>query len=161
MKYSTIIILALFLVQCKPSKDTVKTHSFKGIAPVLVYKTRADYFNNVPIQLSDDKATIVSYPSPADLKKNQTFSTPTKLNNGYWLDNRGIGLNTAFLKLTYSQYATLPVAPSLEQLKELILDDNPFLELYHCGDKSDFQSLEKELNKHINNKTLKQFQRLK
>ncbi|MBK7113740.1 MAG: hypothetical protein IPH60_15015 [Flavobacteriales bacterium] len=35
------------------------------------------------------------------------MSVPTVLGNGYLLDNRGVGLNTVFLKWSYAEYASL------------------------------------------------------
>jgi hypothetical protein len=35
---------------------------------LLVYKTKGDYKNYVPVMLSDDKSRIISYPDPKDIK---------------------------------------------------------------------------------------------
>ena len=71
---------------------------FASGPPVLVYKTKANYNNLVPVILSDGKTEIVSYPHPKDLIKGSRFPLPFILNDGYLLDNRGIGKNVAFLK---------------------------------------------------------------
>src|ERR1017187_6426884 len=63
---------------------------------VVVYKTKANYNNLVPVELTDDKTKIVSYPDPKDVKTENGYSLPSSLNNGYLLDNRGIGKNAAF-----------------------------------------------------------------
>ncbi|PSK95295.1 hypothetical protein [Taibaiella chishuiensis] len=103
---------------------------------VLVYKMRKDYSKQVPVILSADKKEIVSYPDPVDLGSGME---PVKLKGNYWLDNRGIGADVAFLKLTYKQYAALKKAPSEAELKGMILDASPLKELCDCGPKSAFK----------------------
>lgn len=118
-------------------------------APVVIYKTRNDYANLVPITLSDDGYNITSYPDPKDLAIDENYLKPTKLKKGYLLDNRGITRNTAFIKMSYEVYAQLKEAPSLEKLKDLIIDRDPFEKIYNCGTRSDYNDLIPELNKII------------
>jgi hypothetical protein len=116
-----------------------KTADFKPVfipgPSTFVYKTKADYDSLVPIILSDDKKTIVSFPHPKDLKIANELTLPTRLNNNYLLDNRGIGENVAFLKLTYKEYSELNVPPSVSEHFNLIIDDNPLTELCDCGNR--------------------------
>lgn len=72
---------------------------------------------NVPIQISDGK--IVSYPAPGDVCGQE----PLQMANGYLLDRRGISSDSKFLKWTYSEYCTMPKAPSLEELKVALIPD--------------------------------------
>lgn len=122
--------------------------------PALVYKTRADYSRNVPVILSEDKATIVSYPHPEDIRTETGFPLPTPLHDGYLLDNRGIGLHVAFLSLTYEAYAALEQAPLLEELYKLIIDKDPLTELYDCGNKNALTQPVEQLNGLIDGKRL-------
>jgi hypothetical protein len=117
--------------------------------PTLIYKTSKDYVNQVPVILSDDKTTIVSYPHPRDLKRGDKFLVPTTLQKGYLLDNRGIGKNVAFLKYTYEEYASFSTAPELSELNAAILDKDPLIELCHCGNRNSFQDIVTELNNAI------------
>ena len=112
----------------------------------LVYKTKGDYDNLVPVVLSDDKKTIISYPHPNDLRTNGVLAVPTLLKNNYRLDNRGIGKNVAFLKLTYEEYSKLDSAPALNKMYELIIDQDPLSELYDCGNKLKYKDIVTELN---------------
>jgi hypothetical protein len=112
----------------------------------LVYKTKADYSNLVPVILSDDKTQIVSYPHPGDVRAGEKFLTPTRLNRDYFLDNRGIGRNVAFLKLTYEEYAELKSVPQLSELYELIVDNDPLTEFCDCGNKAAFSDIIEQLN---------------
>jgi hypothetical protein len=126
---------------------------------VLVYKTRNDYSQLVPVLMSDDKTKIVSYPHPGDLKGVETLHAtslqqPVSLKNGYWLDRKGIGINVAFLKYTYEEYSKLQEAPTLEELYKAIIDKDPLVELYDCGNKATFTDIEKQLNESIDNKQL-------
>ncbi len=159
MKYFALIFW--FFIACNSQNKINEKSLSVPSAPVFIYKTSNDYFNNVPVTLSPDKSKIISYPHPTDLKKGNEYSTPTKLENDYLLDNRGINLNTAFLKLTYYEYAKLKTAPSLTELKSLIVDDNPITELYNCGLKSNFDDIEKQLNEIIKEEKFHKYKKLK
>jgi hypothetical protein len=145
----------------KPKDDTeVSTKTAAG-PPVFVYKTKKDYYQNVPIILNETKTEIVSYPGINDIKKNNSFTYPTRLENGYLLDNRGIDKNTAFLSMTYEAYGSLENTPSVIELKEMILDMDPFLELYRCGTRYDYKDIVNELNKKISSGEFSEFEKLK
>ncbi|MBN1251462.1 MAG: hypothetical protein JXA16_04965 [Bacteroidales bacterium] len=158
-----LILLTSFFISCETQKEIANNDFISNIpsAPALVYKTTKNYNNNVPIILSEDKKEIVSYPAPTDLKVGSNFALPTKLKNGYLLDNRGISKNVAFLKLTYQEFSNLEKAPSTKELMDLIIDDNPLKELYKCGLRSDYKNIEPELNNIITKKELNKFEKLK
>ena len=129
---------------------------------VFIYKMKKDYSQNVPVSLSADKKTIVSYPHPRDVYTNGKLAVPTKLDGGYWLDNRGITENVAFLSYTYEEYAALSEVPSVSELYKKIIDKNPLTELWDCGRRSQFQDPVSDLNEAIANGELsKRFQRVK
>lgn len=127
----------------------------------IVYKTKEDYYNNVPVILSAEKSEIVSYPGIKDIYFKGELAYPTKLNDGYLLDNRGIDINVGFLKYTYEQYSTLEKTPTSEELLSNILDTDPITEMYNCGSKFDFKDILSELNDAIDNNKLASFQKLK
>ena len=166
-----IIFLSVIIVSCSNSKvnQTKQSESMSESATVktkagpqaIVYKTKADYYNNVPVTLSEDKSEIVSYPGIKDVYFKGQLAYPTKLNDGYLLDNRGIDSNVAFLKYTYEQYSTLENTPSSEELFNNILDKDPISEMYNCGSKFDFKDIVNELNEDIDNHKLGSFQKLK
>ena len=158
----TIILLTItILFSCKAQKEIQPMVSSTPSPPVYIYKTTGDYFINVPVILSEDKTEIVSYPDPSDVMIGSKLAVPTKLTNGFLLDNRGINKNVAFLNYSYSDYYNLKEAPSIEKLMEAIKDKNPLVELYYCGQKSNFQNVEKELNKIIKKSDLTMFIKLK
>ena len=139
-----------------------KSQFVAALPHIVIYKTSKDYRHNVPVLLSDDKMQIVSYPHPSDLFFNENLALPSPLNNGYFLDNRGINQNVAFLKYTYEEYTSLANAPSLTELYESIIDKNPLLELWYCGEKTDDNDLQKTLNELIeNNKLAEKCRRIK
>jgi hypothetical protein len=105
--------------------------------PVLIYKTKSDYYNNVPVTLSDDGKSIASYPDIKDVYFKGELAYPTVLAGGYLLDNRGISIKTAFLDFTYFQYSNLKETPKVEELINHIIDPDPLTELYSCHDKRD------------------------
>ncbi|MCX6351967.1 MAG: hypothetical protein NTX03_08900 [Bacteroidetes bacterium] len=155
------VILVAFLIgifSCKSHKKSVDakklefTPQYVPGPQALVYKTKADYQNLVPVILSDDKLEIISYPDPKDVAMNPV---PTQLNKGYLLDNRGIGINVAYLKLTYPEYANLKALPSLKELYTLIIDKDPLLELCDCGNKTALKKPSLQLNTLIDSKKLR------
>ena len=128
----------------------------------IIYRMKKDYSQKVPVILSADKKTIVSYPHPRDLYTNGKLAVPTKLNGGYWLDNRGINQNVAFLSYTYETYAALGDAPDLTVLYSKIIDKDPLIEMWVCGRRHQFHDIEAELNEAIANGELaKRFQKVK
>ena len=114
-----------------------------ALAPIIIYKTRGDYRELVPIQLSNDGKTIVSYPSRYDLGEPGAFSTPLLLDAGYLVDRRGVGPHSAFLKLTYDEYYALPNDPSVAELLGWVIDREPFTFFAVC-DQRYFSAKSKE-----------------
>lgn len=147
-----IILSACKTISKTPVVPSTKISEINSQEPTIkVYKTKENYNNLVPIRLSNDKTQIVSYPAPSDLKKDGKFSIPTELEGGFLIDNLGISENTAFIKLTYEEYAALQNTLSLSELFKLIVDKDPFLEIYDCGNKQSFTNLKEQLNEQIRN----------
>lgn len=121
---------------------------------VIVYKMRKDYSQNVPVILSDDKKTIVSYPHPRDIYTNGKLAVPTPLKDGYWLDNRGIRENVAFLSYTYEEYAALSDVPPINVLYNKIIDKDPLTEMWICAHRHAYHDIVAELNEIITNNEL-------
>ena len=111
------------------TQTETQTHSNTSgaLASVMVYKTKGDYSNLVWVQLSADKKTVTAYPDPKDVLK----QTPIKLTNGYY--SGGVGVNTAFVNIRIEKYVKFKTLFSPEQLATLIVNRNPFSELYNCG----------------------------
>lgn len=128
---------------------------------VLIYKTKNDYYLKVPIILSEDKKTIVSYPHPSDLNINGKYCLPTKLEGGYLLDNRGVNFNVVFIKMDYVDYSKLNTPPEMKELFNMIIDIDPLIELYDCGLRSKFKDIEKELNAKIIEAKFAEFKKIK
>ena len=116
---------------------------------VYIYKMKKDYSQLVPVLMDDSRSRIVSYPHPADLKRGGQLCLPTELVQGYWLDNRGINGNVAFLSYTYAEYAALPAAPSIEDLLAHIVDKYPLTGIWACGRRADYKDIVTELNEKI------------
>ncbi|MCB9227410.1 MAG: hypothetical protein H6578_09620 [Chitinophagales bacterium] len=140
----TLIGIFSFLSCNKNLKNADKNFSplFTPGPRAYVYKTNADYSNKVPVILSEDKKTIISYPHPNDVKTGNSFLTPTKLLQDYYLDNKGIQINTAFLDISFEEYSSYTEVPPLSYLESKILDKNPFTELCDCGLKSNIKNTE-------------------
>jgi hypothetical protein len=132
-----------------------------AMAQVVIYKTKADYSKNVPVRLSDDKTQIISYPAPSDLLIDGKIQYPKVLSDGFVLDNRGVSLNTAFLKVSYEEYTQPGFLPDPAAMINQVLDADPIVEMYSCGPKSKFQDVVSELNRAIREKKMDGFKKLK
>jgi len=165
-KFNFIIFILLLLnimiyQSCSSPKTATETgRSLISSPPAIVYKTREDYFDKVPVTLSEDRQQIISFPAQSDLLVDGKFSYPTLLLDGYLLDNRGINQKTAFLRFSYEDYYNMDNIPNAQRLINYIIDDQPFIEFYEVGRKSDFQDLESQINQMISNKKLQTFKNL-
>ena len=157
------LLTGLIMSSCGASRTNhqkIEPIDYSG-APTIVYKTKHDYAMNVPVTLSADRSKIVSYPSVADIYYKGELAYPYKLENGYLLDNRGINENSAFLKYTYEEYSKLKEIPVLSVLYISIIDKDPFIEIYNCGNRYRFKNEIEELNELIKNDNLKKYNKLK
>jgi hypothetical protein len=160
--FKNILIVAVIMITvicCIPQQTSERMHS-KG-PQAIIYKTKGDYSKNVPVTLSDDKMKIVSYPAPQDVYTNGKLAYPTELVKGYLLDNRGIGPNTAFLKLTYEEYSKLTEAPNPNDLYNMIIDKNPITHMYNLGSRYGFKDIVTQADSIIEHHKLRDFERLK
>ena len=143
-------IIAVLAAACLLPVAANAQSKHSGAMPhVLVYKAKSKYRNLVPVQLSEDKKTITSYPAPADVTTGSGYPLPVALHKGYYLDKRGVNLNTAFIQLTYAQYSRLKDAPSPGELYKMIIDKAPITEVCDCGVRQAGKYSVKQLNELI------------
>jgi hypothetical protein len=161
MRLILILCAIVMFENCKSSKQIDGPQTGLSAPHVLIYKTKGNYDTKVPVTLSENKKTITSYPDPTDLLVNGQYCLPTKLKQGYYLDNKGIGLNIAFINMEYSYYSKLVKPPKIEELMRMIVDSDPLTELYDCGLRSKFKNIEQELNRKIKKNQLIDFKRIK
>jgi hypothetical protein len=128
--------------------------------PLIIYKTKANYNDKIPVTLSSDKAEIVSYPGSKDVFYKGKLATPTELSNDFLLDNRGIDEHVAFLDISYESFSRMMRPLSKEQMFEMILDNDPIIEMYRCQRK-DYKDIPNDLNTMIKNGKLSKCERLK
>lgn len=143
MKYVKIYLFSVVMFGLGCNVWESQAQVSEALPPIVVYKMTKDYSKNVAVTLSEDKTRIVSYPATSDVSAG---SYPTALNKGYWLDNRGISPNTAFLSITYEEYAKLKKTPSQEELYSMIIDKNPIKKMYICGRGGMHDGIVSELN---------------
>jgi len=159
-----LFLITLFSACCsvKKAEKAPSAQASLAVGPtVIIYKTMKDYSKLVPIILSDDKKTLESYPGIKDVFFNDSLAYPTKLHNGYWLDNRGINKNVAFINLTYEAFAKLPMTPSAEELMNMIIDRQPVIGMYSCGNRSSYKDIVLELNTRIDAGDFSAFKKIK
>ncbi len=88
------------------------------IPKAVIYTMNGDWSQYVPVNVTEDGATLISFPAPSDIK---AFSTPVNVGDGYWLDRRGIGPNTVFTRWTYAEYSQLPTVPAPDEILDNII----------------------------------------
>jgi hypothetical protein len=93
--------------------------------PVIVYKTKNDYINNVTVLLSKDKKSIVARPGQRDALRQR----PLELADGYLL-KRMVG--DAYLSLTIEEFADTAFDWDNQNLIQYVIDTDPYLEKYEC-----------------------------
>lgn len=164
--YSTFVLFLSFSVilggcKSKALVEKSKNQAMVSSPSVIIYQTKDDYFMHVPVELSEDMKTLVSYPAPGDVFYRGDLAYPVRLEGNFLLDRRGIGPQTAFLKWTYYEYSRLPKTPSQEEIFKMMLDKNPIKVMYDCGRQSSFKDLEQEINAKILAGDLSEFKQLK
>ncbi len=172
MKGSLITLAVLLFAGCCGKKEAAQTTATTGptagasqlsqasapgvaaTAHLLVYRTRTDHHDQVPVMLSADLKSILSYPHPKDLRTTDGLSVPVELEKGWLLDRRGIGMNVAFLGMTYAEYAALENAPSLAELDAAITDRISLTDLCDCGPRAAFTDPVVQIGKLIQHDSL-------
>lgn len=91
-------------------------------APAIVYKTRGDYDDLVWVLLEED-GSIGGW-------RVDSSSGPKELDQGYLLGYPSP--DGAYLDITYEEYSQFDELPPHE---DMIKDDDPFLEMYDCGNR--------------------------
>ncbi len=147
MKQIFYMLSLMLLFSCNTQKESARTGSTSITRPqMVIYKTKQDYASKLHIQMNARKTKIKGFPAPSDLKLGSELRVPVKLNKGYYFDRRGISASSVFIDMDYKTYAGQNKAPSVETLKKLIIDKDPFVEMYACPNVS-YRTSKEELNK--------------
>jgi hypothetical protein len=149
-KQPLFFILAFFFLSCGVQReDTSGKEKPTGAAipgpPVIIYKTKSNFNNLVPVMLNKEKTEVVGYPAPSDIRLSGERNEPVELEQGFLFDRRGIGPNSAFLEMTFDEYAGLSRALTPEELIESVIEPDPFVVMYRCDIRNDENVIE-ELN---------------
>lgn len=120
------ISLLAFRCYCQMASFSPRPH-------IIVYKTRKDFSDRVPVVISSDGNKLTSYPDPVDIRAVGLVAKPVRLNKGFLLSTYGIGLRTRFLKLTFEKFGKLERTPGSQELLEQTDRNYPFLEICDCG----------------------------
>jgi hypothetical protein len=151
-------LIAIF-ISCTPTVDLTQV-DFDGI-PTVIYKVSDDYVHLVPVVLNEEKTKVVAYPAPKDMYNPKgELRFPTPLDKGFYLDQIGVGLNSAYTSLTIEEYAKMDTPPNLDSLYRLVIEKDPFKRMYNLGNRK--QYLDEELVKEIvSSGKYKAYERLK
>lgn len=101
----------------RPSSVVAKTH---------IYKTNGDYADRVPVTLNSQRNVLVSFPAPSDVRG----AAPVALADGFLLDRRGVGPNTAFTRWTYEEYSKMETVPSPAEIMDNLIPGAAVTEIY-------------------------------
>lgn len=102
---------------------------------------------------------IGQYTDPKDVRDDSSFYFPIALINGHWMDNIGVGINTAYLGMSLKEYLQLKEPSSLAEMMVMLVDANPFTEMWNCGNRGSVSV--DELNIDIkNNKLIKTYKKI-
>ena len=156
-----LLILLILSMACNTSKKAGREIPSFAMAPLIIYKTSKDYREKVPVSLDESRQKILNYPGRNDIYTDGRLAYPTPLKKGYLLDNRGINGNVAFLDYTYEEYSKLEKTPSATELMGHILDNDPLVEMYHCGSRYDYKNINDEINSKIAKGDFGSFKKLK
>ena len=119
---AALILMLFFSASCGMQRPG-PSHA---TGPVVIYKTRVDYREHVSVLLSADGSTVVAFPG----RKDVLAQRPVELEEGYLL-KRMVG--NAFLSVTIEDYASSGHIYTPEELRALVIDREPFLEIYECS----------------------------
>jgi hypothetical protein len=151
MKYPAMLIvtivslLILFSCQNKTAEALVQPEFGQG-PPTIVYKTNGDYSHLVAVTYSETLDKITYFPDPIDFSDDKRSKSPVLLKNEYLLDQLGIGPESVYTSYTIEAYAALNEAPHPDSLHKQIRYKNPFLEMYNCGNRFQYENPEKQIN---------------
>ncbi len=127
-------IFLLLIVLSAAQRVLAQNSPPKALPYHIIYKTRKNYFNNVPVILSSDKKRITSYPDPGQLKNSGFGFHPFKLNEGYLENIHGLlNEHVAFLSISLDDYVNLKELPNDSTLMSWIIDKDPLTYMCKCG----------------------------
>lgn len=122
-----LVVGILYFTQKKPIQQ--QKEEVGAIFPgAIVYKTAKDYSKYVWVGLYPDKSKISSYPSTKDSIPLSVF----QLDSGYYTHG-SVGQLSVPINITTIDYMKMPEPPDTLYMYNLILDKNPFKEIYQCA----------------------------
>jgi len=147
-----VLVILSCLYSCSKKVRINPGSAIQATVPFIIYKTKADYSQLVPVLLNPEKDKIVSYPAPTDLKNENGLLLPIALRDSFLFDQRGIGPNVAFTSYTYEQYSILEQAPSLTELENSLIDRDPLVTMYNCSACSEIRGDVRKMNRLVQTK---------
>ncbi len=115
-----------FICVMPPVQNGPVPSEAQALPRAVIYRCAPQYVDKVPVTLSADGKSIVSYPAPTDLRN----TAPIRLCDGFLLDRRGVNEHTAFTRYTYSEYEALEHAPAPSQLLKDIIPGSGITDLH-------------------------------
>jgi hypothetical protein len=117
-------LLITFSFSCE-KEPILGTDPCDATGPIVVYKTKKDYQNNITVQLSKNNKEITAYPGHSDAIR----QAPILLANGYLLKQM---VGDAYLSITIKEYSDTTINWESKNLIDYVIDIDPYLEKYEC-----------------------------
>lgn len=133
------LFLLVICVSCACCSEHKTVTNVDMLRTKVIYKTKADFSNNVPIRVKDGK--VIAYPAISDVSERKR---PQSLGNGYLLDNFGVIENTVYTSYTIKEYSELTQQPTSQDLKSKIIELDPFAEMYSCKSTLSIEDIKNE-----------------
>ncbi len=144
-----LIACTILIDSCRTTPNNSLTLNCSGAGgPLVIYKTKKDYSNNISVLLSADKKSVLAFPDTKDA----AIQRPVALANGFYLQKM---VGNAFTSLTFDQYINGTYSEG--DLFHDVIDTDPFTNMYDCTRATDCDSL----NKLIQNNQLSQCKLIK
>jgi hypothetical protein len=124
-KIKTVLAIFLFIVLALSCDWIFRPGPCDASGPIVVYKTKQDYSNNITIQLSKDKKKVTCTPGPQDAG----YQRPAQLADGYLLKRM---CGDAVTSITYDDYIESTISYTSEEWLSFVIDTDPYLEKYEC-----------------------------
>ena len=115
----------LFTINAKTVIPT-PTNTVSLYTAVIVFKTTGNYSNLVSVDLDRDRQIVTAWPNINEIQP------PVALHSNYFTGGFGGDPYGGFLSMSIVDYKNLTVRPTIIEINNLILDKNPFSEMYRC-----------------------------
>jgi len=115
--------------ECSGGTCQIQMDGYGKFPYYIVKLENEEYVNNVYVRLSEDQTQVTAYPDIQDVRGEDWGYA--ELSEGYYAGTWGPG-KTGILSVSKSEYMALESTPYSNELLDLVIDFDPFVEVYEC-----------------------------